>query len=64
VFDLQGLDSLLQVGRRPLDLDRVSDRDSIVGDPNRGDADLRVEMEDFADLLPFEGHHGCMGPRR
>jgi len=64
VFDLQGLDGLFQVGRRPLDLDRVSDRDSIVGDPNRGDADLRVEMEDFADLLPFERHRGCMGPPR
>ncbi|OLD41856.1 MAG: hypothetical protein AUI83_20240 [Armatimonadetes bacterium 13_1_40CM_3_65_7] len=64
MFDLQRLDGLLQVGRRPLDLDRVSDRNSIVGDSDRGDGDLRVEMEDLADFLPFERHCGCMGPPR
>jgi len=64
VFDLQRIHGLLQVRRRSLDLHRVTDRDSIVREADCRDADLPIEVEDFADFLPFERHRGCMGSRR
>jgi len=64
VFDLQRLHGLFQVGRRSLDLHRVADRNSIVREADCRDADLPIEVEDFADFLPFERHRGCMGSRR
>jgi len=64
VFDLQRLHGLLEVRRRSLDLYRVADRNSIVREADCRDADLSVEVEDFADFLPLLRHRGCMGSRR
>jgi len=64
VFDLQRVHGLLQVRRRSLNLHGVAERDPVVCEPDGRDADLPVEVEDFANFLPFERHRGCMGPRR
>jgi hypothetical protein len=53
VLDLQRVDGLLDVRRRTLDLDLVSDRDAAVRQADRRDADVPVVMEHFPDLLPL-----------
>jgi len=53
VLDLQRLDRLFEVRRRSLDLHDVPDRERTVRQPDRGDADLAVEVEDLADFLAF-----------
>jgi hypothetical protein len=64
VFDLQRIHGLFHVRRRSLDLYRVADRNPVVREADCRDADLPIEVEDFADFLPFERHRGCMGPPR
>jgi hypothetical protein len=62
MLDLQRVHRLLEVRRRPLDHDQVAHREGTVREPDRGDADVAVEVEDLADLLPF--HRRRMGRAR
>jgi hypothetical protein len=61
VFDLHSVDDLGEVRRRTLHLDRVADREVSVQEPDGGDADLPIEMEDLADFHPIrhKARRGC-----
>jgi hypothetical protein len=53
MLDLKRIDGLLDVRRRPLDLDRVPDLDGPIGQTNRSDTDVAVVVEDLTDLPSF-----------
>ena len=53
VFDLKGIDRLLDVRRRALDLYLVPDRDRAVRQTDRRDAEVSIVVEHLPDLPPL-----------